>query len=110
MTIPIGRYASLGPEIPIEGMPDCAPLRIVRLAELAERNALNETVILVDAVGEDDAPIKLILGANPHTAEITRAAVWLRPGAGFVACDTACLPGNLVDIVRTILLDPRSTP
>jgi hypothetical protein len=107
MTIPIGRYASLGPEIPIEGMHDVPPLCIVRLAELAERNALNETVILVDALGWDRAPIKLILGCNPHTAEITRAAVWLRPGAGFVATSLECLPGNLTDIVRSILLDPR---
>jgi hypothetical protein len=88
-------------------MPDCAPLRITRLAELRERNALNETVILVDAMGDDDAPIKLILGCNPHTGEIARVAVWLRPGAGFVAADIACLPGNLIDVVRSILLDPR---
>jgi hypothetical protein len=107
MTIPIGRYASLGPEIPVDGMPDCAPLRITRIVEMGERNGLGEAVILVDAMGEDDAPLKLILGCNPHTAEISRAAVWLRPGAGFVATDLACLPGNLVDVVRTILLDPR---
>jgi hypothetical protein len=108
MTIPIGRYASLGPEIPIEGMPDVAPMRIMHIAELAERNGLGETVVLVDALGwQPVRPVKLILGVNPHTGEVARAAFCIRPGTGFVACDVGCLPGNLVDIVKTIVLDQR---
>lgn len=102
------RYADLGPPVPIDGMPDVPPLRILRIQELAERNGLNETVILVDAQNRAERSlIKIILGCNPFTGDITRAAVCLRQGTGFVAVHLDCLPGNLVDIVRSILLDPR---
>jgi hypothetical protein len=110
MTIPIGRYASLGPEIPIEGMPDVAPMRIRQIQELRERNALNEVVVLVDAMGwQPVRPVKLILGVRPQDGEVMRAAFCIRPGTGFVAFDVGCLPGNITDIVRTIVLDPRPT-
>lgn len=101
-------YADLGPPVPEEGMPDQAPLRITRIAELAERNGLNEAIILVDAMAWDPpGPCKMILGCNPHSGDITRAAVCLRPGTGFVAIRLEVLPGNLRDIVKTILLDAR---
>jgi hypothetical protein len=115
MTIPIGRYANHGPAIPADGMPDGPPLRILRIEELRERNGLNEVVILVDAMSHDappgtipaSVPIKLIVGVNPFNGEATRAAVLFRPGTGFIAIQPECLPGNLVDICRTIVLDCR---
>lgn len=103
-------YADLGPPVP-EEMPDTAPLRITHIQELAARNGLNEAIVLVDAMAWQPAgPVKLILGCNPYTGAITRAAVLMRPGTGFVAIDPDRLPGNLHDIVKTILLDARETP
>ena len=110
MTLPVGRYADLGPAIPLEGMPDADPLGIIKINELADRNGLGENVFLVDAWGKDgrmNVVVKLILTANPQTGEITRAAVLMRPGDGYITCDPLQLPGNLRDVITTIALDPR---
>ena len=112
MTIPIGRYATLGPAIPPDGLPDTPPLRILHIQEIAERNALNEIIFIVDAFSTNEKlmhAIKVLVAVNPFNGEPTRAAVLLRPGTGFVAIQPECLPGNLVDICRTIALDPRET-
>ncbi len=112
MTLPIGRYAAEGPPVPPDGMPDGAPLSIIRIHELTDRNGLGEVVILVDAWGKDGRRhivIKFILGVNPYTGEITRAAILVNPGAGYVACDPLLLPGNLRDIISTIAMDPRES-
>lgn len=113
MTLPTGRYAAEGPPVPPDGMPDSAPLRIIHINELDHRNGLGEAIFLVDAWGmdgRDHVIIKLILGVNPHTGEITRAAVMMRAGDGYITCDPLLVPGNLRDIVTTIALDPRPTP
>jgi len=113
MTLPVGRYAAEGPPVPPDGMPDGAPLSIIHIHELDHRNGLGEAVFLVDAWGKngrDHAIIKLILGVNPYTGEITRAAVLLNQGDGYISCDPLLVPGNLRDIVTTIALDPRPTP
>lgn len=108
--LPTGRYADSGPPIPPDGMPDGKPLGIIRITELAERNGLGENVFLVDAWGKDgrmNVVHKYILSANPHTGEITRAAILKHPGDGYIACDPLTLPGNLRDIISSIALDPR---
>jgi hypothetical protein len=110
MTLPIGRYAAEGPPVPPDGMPDGKPLSIIRIHELAARNGAGEAVFLVDAWGKDGplhTVLKIILGVNPYSGDITRAAVNLGDGAGFIACDARILPGNLRDIISTIATDPR---
>ena len=101
-------YADLGPPIPEEAR-DGAPLRIRRIAEMATTTGLGESIYVIDAVSRDvpPQPMTLLLAANPRTGQINRAAVNLRQGGGFVATDLDLLPGNLVDLIRSICLDPR---
>ena len=113
MTLPVGRYADLGPPIP-EEIPgaDGAPLRIIQIIEIAARNGAGEAVFQVDAWGKegrDNIVMRFIVAANPHTGEIRRVAINLNAGAGFVACNPLLLPGNLRDIIATIATDPRPT-
>jgi len=102
-------YATLGPPIPEEGLPDEPPLAILGLQEVSESNGLGEVIFLADVgVLPQRVHAKLILACVPQTGEIKRAAVCLAPGtgAGFVATDPGQLPGNLIDLIRTILTDP----
>lgn len=94
----------LGP-IPIAGMPDTPPFRLDHLEEMATRNGTGEVVFLVRGRGTLDEPIRLIVAANPWSGSITRAAVWLRPGAGYVAIDPASVPGNVADVCTTLALE-----
>ena len=113
MTLPIGRYAALGPPIPEAFQPsDGMPLRMLRIEELGARNGLGEVVILVDALSQDDErrPIKIIVAVNPHTGDITRCAVHVEVGAGFVAFQPKMLPGNLCDVCRSIALETKDGP
>jgi hypothetical protein len=98
-------YADLGPPIPLEA-PDSPPLTIDRLELLGAVNGLGEAIVLVDATAWAPAkrPIKLIVAARPHDGEILRVAVMQAPGAGFIAYDPTTVPGNLADIVRTMVL------
>ena len=110
MTLPTGRYAALGPPVPADGMPDGPPLWIGRINLLPDRNHLGEAIVMIDAASATMPRhrIKMILCVNPHLGEITRPAVLDHPAAGYVTCRPAVLPGNLVDIVRTIALEARS--
>lgn len=107
---PPGPYADLGPPIDPE-QHDRPPLRIVRISELSERNGLGETVFLVTAIGpHSKEEMQLIVTINPRTGAITRSAINLRQGGGFITADPELLPGNLADILKSIATDPRPAP
>ena len=106
MTPPTGYYA-YGPPV-LEEAPDIPPLTIRRRAINHERTG--EAVFIVDAIDrEPQVPMTLLLAANPHTGEIVRVAVNLQRGVGFVAADVAGVPGNLRDIIKTILLEAHES-
>lgn len=98
-----GPYADLGPEIPLEAV-DLPPMRIGAIRPLPVLSPLGEFICTMTVLARDTGrEMQLLISANPHDGAITRLSVnWAR-GAGFTASDPALLPGNVHDIVRTIV-------
>jgi hypothetical protein len=89
-------------------MPDSEPLRILRIEEMPGTNGLGEAIFIVAAQRRHPRePMTIMLAANPHTGEITRVAIDIGTGRGYKAGDPALVPGNLRDVIKTIVLDPR---